>query len=74
MTIVDSRQQHPPETGKYFLSWIGNSFHGEMDWIAREKCRTQVKSWKILPGAKQSFAWLKVIMREKHRKALRNLA
>lgn len=43
----------PPETGKYFLSWIGNSFHGEMDWIARERSvELRLNPGKILPGAK----------------------
>ncbi|MCK9315384.1 MAG: tRNA epoxyqueuosine(34) reductase QueG [Verrucomicrobia bacterium] len=43
----------PPETGEHFLSWLGNSFHGEMEWIARERSiELRLDPEKILPGAK----------------------
>lgn len=43
----------PPETGKHFLSWLDNSFHAEMEWIARERSvELRLNPEKILPGVK----------------------
>ncbi len=43
----------PPETGKQFLSWLGNSFHAEMEWIARDRSiELRLNPEKLLTGAK----------------------